>query len=275
VQRLSIQQYERIILVGHSLGTIIAYDILTLLWADYVSTLGESAACAPTVERGSPREAAISECVQAIEALPTASDREKLGELRRNQRAVFKRLREPPHDQRRWLISDLVTIACPLTHAEFLLARNSEELKCRFKRRELATCPPAMEQGTDGKWRLTYWDRTGATATQRLIHDAPFAAVRWSNIHDKPKGFFLIGDIISGLLVGHLFGRRVNGTVTSGIADVRVEPAHDGTQLPPRLFTHTQYWDARNSAGSLEAVRLAINLLDEQAADAALVQRCA
>lgn len=282
VQRLiDTSQYERIILVGHSLGTIVAYDVLILLWADYVSTLRSTlrrdSKCAPAVEPGSPRLAALTECIKSIEALPITLDKAKLGDFRQKQRKVFKHLREGPVSERTWLISDLVTIACPLTHAEFLLARNGPDLQRRFKRRELATCPPSMEQGPGQSWYLTFKDGTGANAKWRLIHDAAFAAVRWSNIHDKPRGFFLIGDIISGF-VGHLFGRRVQDSVRSGIADVPVEPVHDGTLLPPRLFTHTQYWNTSHShpsqLRSLEAVRLAINLLDESAADSALVHRC-
>jgi hypothetical protein len=290
-------QYQRIVLVGHSLGTIVAYDILSLLWADYVSAQRKAQAppeC-PDVPAGSVLEAALARCVAAARALTDQPTLAATGAFRATQRAVYKELRRgthatasgqpPPADWqsfRPWLISDLVTIACPLTHAVFLLARNAADLTRRFERRELATCPPAMEP-RNGAWQLVYKDGLGPDARIRIIHDAPFAAVRWTNIHDKPKGFFLIGDIISGP-VNALFGRRAETAMNHGILDVKVAPAYDGRWLPARLFTHVRYWDWPIAPGlgaapdprqldAVDVVRKAINLLDEPAAEAALITR--
>ena len=292
--------------MGHSLGTIVAYDILTLLWSDYVTRqeCDEGAVKQPYVARNSALGAALDACIAAATSLAGQAQRAKLLRFRAAQRSVYAELRRGRHraadpDQplnecgthhfRRWLISDLVTIACPLTHAEFLLAPDKAGLAERFERRELSTCPPAMEADGAGGWRLTYEDRTGTDGRrQRLIHDAAFAAVRWTNIFDKPKSrfLFLVGDVISGpvnSLFGRCIGKRLNKLETEnhGILDVVVRPERGGSWLPARLFTHTTYWDwpgeqqgaSAAQANSVAVVRDALNLLDLSEVEARLVNR--
>jgi hypothetical protein len=322
-------QYERIVLVGHSLGTIVAYDILTFLWSDYASRQAtdedhKDAAMQPCVVEGSALWAALEECRRAAIKLDNSPRPDLLLRFRAAQRGVYAQLRaagqpaaaaddvpqDGKHQFRRWLISDLVTIACPLTHAEFLLAPNGKALAERFRRRELSTCPPAMEQSAND-WRLTYLDKD---KKHRLIHDAAFAAVRWTNIFDKPESrfLFLFGDVISGP-VNSLFGRRIPkksdksgnddkrnqvvpedarrparsdpaekdeklDTMNYGILDIPVQPEHDGSVLPTRLFTHNRYWDWQEEASaaqldSVVVVREAINLLDLKEVEARLVNR--
>lgn len=299
-------RYERIVLVGHSLGTIVAYDILTLLWSDYVTQQPSDNGPdeQPYVARNSALRVALDVCIAAATGLEDQDKPAGLSHFRAAQRRVYAELRRGRHraadpDQplddcgthrfRRWLISDLVTIACPLTHAEFLLAPDKAGLAERFKRRELSTCPPAMEADGAGGWRLTYDDRTGTDGRrQRLIHDAAFAAVRWTNIFDKPKSrfLFLVGDVISGpvnSLFGRCIGERLNklDTENHGILDVVVRPERDGSLLPARLFTHTTYWDwpgeQQGASGaqlnSVAVVRDALNLLDLSEVEARLVNR--
>src|SRR5262249_44045005 len=46
----------------------------------------------------------------------------------------------------RWLISDLVTLGSPLTHAEFLIAADQADLERRVAARELPQSPPYRER---------------------------------------------------------------------------------------------------------------------------------
>jgi hypothetical protein len=46
----------------------------------------------------------------------------------------------------RWLISDLVTLGSPLTHAEFLIAADRADLERRMAARELPKSPPYRER---------------------------------------------------------------------------------------------------------------------------------
>jgi hypothetical protein len=217
-----------------------------------------------------------------VDAVVAASkaDPFDLAAFRRAQRALFLALREGDHtrldDQplnkedalARWLISDLVTIACPLTHADFLMARTEDELKERFFARELSKCPPPMEKDKDG-FHLTY--REEETQVSRFIHDGGFAAVRWTSLHDKPRYrfWFLFGDFIAGPITDW-FGK--------GVADINVKPTwKSSVPLPSRFFTHTIYWkiqqlgESGNPPPSVRVIRSAVNLLDEQAAETELL----
>ncbi len=265
-------RYDRIIVVAHSLGCLVAYDIVTILWAEYVSTRDRLKEHVPTADN-------MRSEVQAVVDASTAKPFD-LAAFRRTQRSFFLALQKADRDRLKgvklnkddalaqWLISDLVTIACPLTHADFLLARTKADLKERFQRRDLAKCPPKLEKGEDGKaLHLTY--REDGTRVSRFIHDAAFAGVRWTSIHDQPADSFrfLSGDFIAGP-IAKWFGK--------GIVDVKVEPRWKSDTLPERLFTHTIYWEMHQSyAGetppSVHVIRNAVNLLDEDAAEIALL----
>jgi hypothetical protein len=267
-------RYDRIILVAHSLGTMIAYDLVCLLWADYVSSLNKNPALVPSAE-GTPLAKAIGEVTTAAAAQPF-----DLAVYRKAQRVLFHVLRDadkkrvdgksfqPDAPILRWLISDLVTIACPLTHAEFLVARTAATLKGRFKRRELSRCPPLLQtQEDNGVFRRSLTYRKGHS--QRFAHDGVFAVMRWTNIHDKPRHpmLFLQGDFIAGP-VAPLFGL--------GIADIKATPTRAPGRLPPRFFSHTIYWSTSQAESidppaSVKVIRDAVNILDESDAEAGVV----
>jgi hypothetical protein len=263
-------RYDRIVVVAHSLGCIIAYDIVNLLWSDYVSTRNKSAKLVPAADD-------MASEVQAVVDTATAQPFD-LSAFRRAQRLLFQALQKADRERlkgielgsddalARWLISDLVTIACPLTHADFLLARTEKELWHRFRWRELSRCPPTLEESRNGK-SLIY--RKGDAQASRLIHDAAFASVRWTNIHDQPANrlLFLFGDCIAGP-IAKWFGK--------GIVDVKVEPRRRSSALPERLFTHTIYWEMQqphinDTPRSVRVIRNAVNLLDEDIAEDALI----
>jgi hypothetical protein len=269
-------RYDRIVLVAHSLGTIVAYDILSLLWAEYVSSIDKNQKLVPVAEAGSSLERAIEAVTTAIGASPfdlsafRDAQRQFFRELQEADRHRLKGIVSNPEDPiARWLISDFITIACPLTHAEFLLAGTASELKARFTRRELQMCPPTPEAGGGATPRLTYVKWRDGRRHHRFLHDSVFAAVRWTNIHDAPKNplFFLRGDFISGP-VASLFGK--------GVLDINVQPSWPDGALPPRMFTHTIYWQinqgVRRTPASVMAIRNAINLLDEEATESELIK---
>jgi hypothetical protein len=89
-----------------------------------------------------------------------------------------------------------------------------------------------------------------ADKTWSLHHAAPFAAVRWTNIHD-PHRLIFHGDIISGP-VAPVFGL--------GVRDIDLKVLRGQSQC----FSHTLYWTliGGDSALRLKALRDAIDLLD-------------
>jgi hypothetical protein len=258
--------YRRIIVVAHSLGTMLAQDLLSYFWAE--------SDFARTVKEGTPEFAALCTLEHAAAQLEQApSDPVKLKAYFVAQRELRRRLAGRPApaapNQRdpRWLISDLVTFGSPLTHAEFLIAADRADLEARKAARELPQSPPFREfldpnvlkraQATQAmpiaisadQTRLISYPVVNAPDTWMLHHAAPFAAVRWTNVYD-PAALVFFGDVIGGPLA------RVFGP---GIIDINLKQLRGGRQS--WTFTHTKYW-ALDEASRIAACRQAVNLLD-------------
>ena len=267
--------YERVVVVAHSLGTVIAYDLIALLWAERGKAL-----LTQETEPQFGKLCAVEETAHALEA--AGDDYEsKLQGFRNAQRSFRRGLRSGGDDgtqktrtaDEQWLISDFVTLGAPLTHAQFLLARDESDFKKKIARWLFPTSPPQFQPieseqlakvnarpmppspailGPKGGLFSYFY---GAPETWSMHHSAPFAAVRWTNIYD-PHRLIFAGDIISGPLVP-VFGK--------GIRDINLKELRG--QSP--CFSHTLYWSVpkdRTSATGLpqiEALQRAINLLDE------------
>jgi hypothetical protein len=243
-------QYDRIVLVGHSLGSIVAYDLLSILWSERAKarsmTEGSDlhrafATLRATADRLRARHDSLGD--EAAEDEPRSSD--ELSAYRRAQRGVFAAMKQGGSDGR-WLISDFVTVGSPLTHADFLLAEDEKALARDVAERRLPTSPPVDEGGS-----FLYRPEQGSP-TWQAHHAAPFAAVQWTNVYDPASGI-LFGDLVSGPL------RRLFGP---GIEQHRVKIAKNRIPLWGRIFTHNSYWD-RTTGGSdqLERLRGALDLL--------------
>jgi hypothetical protein len=203
------------------------------------------------------------------------SDLERLTAYFATARALCRQLAGRPAPtapnlpDQRWLISDFVTFGSPLTHAEFLIATDRNDLEVRKAARELAQSPPFREtldpnvlrraQATKsmpvddqaGHPRLISYPVANATGMWMMHHAAPFAAVRWTNVYD-PATLVFFGDVIGGP-VAHLFGPAV--------IDVDLKRLRDERQS--WTFTHTKYW-ALDEPRRIEACRKALNLLDRE-----------
>jgi hypothetical protein len=258
--------YKRIVIAAHSLGTILAHDLLSYFWAERDA--------ARTVREGTAEFAALCKLEHAAAQLEKApSDSEKLKAYFVAQRALRRELASRPAPDApnqadpRWLISDLVTFGSPLTHAEFLIAADRADLEVRKAARELPQSPPyrelldpnvlkraeatkAMPIGDPAdQTRLMSYPVVNATDTWMLHHAAPFAAVRWTNVYD-PATLVFFGDVIGGPLA-RLFG--------PAITDIDLKRLRGGRQS--WTFTHTKYW-ALDELSRIAACREAVNLLD-------------
>ncbi len=258
--------YKRIVVVAHSLGTILAHDLLSYFWAEREP--------ARTLREGTLDFDALCILERRAAELAQAPD----DEVRRKayslaQREFRSRLAARPaptaadQTDRRWLISDLVTFGCPLTHAEFLIAADRADLETRKAARELPQSPPYREfvdpnvlqraQATAGmpianppdQTRLMSYPVVNANDTWMLHHAAPFAPVRWTNVYDSAILVFF-GDVIGGP-VSPIFG--------PAIIDIDLKSLRGGRQS--WAFTHTKYW-ALDEASRISACRDAVNLLD-------------
>jgi hypothetical protein len=231
------REYARIIIVGHSLGSILAYDLICYFWAKHQG--------ARIVVNGTPEFDVLREIETAL-ADPTwpAEPAVAAYQAAQTKFARLLRLRPKPVDNAidtRWLITDLITLGSPLTHAEFLMAASKHDLEKRQQDREYPTSPPIRELldptyleearragfpvGTPPKLLAFPF---GGNAWQ-LHHASPYAAVRWTNIYD-PAFLVAFGDLISGPLAP-AFGPAI---IDRNLKALRRRQSWS--------FTHTKYW---------------------------------
>lgn len=165
------RRYDRIIVVGHSLGSVIAYDALTHLWQRRHHPKPDYAPCKNDLA------ADESEDSQLV--------------MWREQRCIGVE----------WKITDFVTLGSPLAHASFLMADGPSDLAERVAQREFPTCPPQPNDARDFQYGKPLLVAThGGTL---LHHAALFACTRWTNLYfDK--------DIIGGAIedLGHGINNR-------------------------------------------------------------------
>lgn len=223
--------YDRIVLVGHSLGSIIAYDLLQLLWDERRPrdmTVANDGALMKAV-RGAGRFATLADG-----SSPAGRD---VAELRAAQWDLYRSLRI--RGAAAWKISDFVTVGSPLTHAEFLLAQDPKELRQGIVERLFSTSPPQSDAATKAEIRYNSDRKVWA-----VHHAACFAATRWSNIYDLGN-LLWSGDPVSGSLREN-FGW--------GIKEFQVAIRRRKSWFSPRLFTHTYYWSTDADADAVGAV---------------------
>jgi len=259
--------YDRVIIVGHSLGSVLAYDLLHILWAQD----GPLKHNPPTAEAS----AALREVDEFVSAHPeaewsaeTISDYQALqwralDMLRRQKAVAGAAVRNAG-----WKISDLVTLGSPLTSAQFIVADGAEDFE-RLKRDRVMPTAPARSYNVEHE--TLYPDARGHEVAH---HGAVFSTVRWTNIYDPFHPFaFLYGDAVAGPVGGaELFGAGVRDDACSICRGERLERAADGSvrhrcrwPMFSRAFTHNHYWtntsgDWRHPSAHVVALRRAVGI---------------
>ena len=221
LESLHEDDYERIVVVGHSLGSVVGYDILTHAWINYHEDFDSSR------NLSTDELEKLEKITRELEAGPD-NNGDRIDEFQEKQWNYFKELRE---NGSKWLVTDFITLGCPLTHAKLLLAGNNEEFARKLTDRELPRCPPVLEQ-VDHLLRFSYQPRNESGKkidTYIPHHAAVFAPTQWTNIFFPVKNL-LWGDFIAGPL---------RGVLGQGIRDVSV--SIDGNDRSG-FFSHTRYW---------------------------------
>lgn len=243
--------YDRIVVVGHSLGAVIGYDVLNYAWG----RLGSEVLTAAHGQ-GSPALTALVALEKAAGGLLHAEKTERgaaRSGYRAAQRAYQLELARPQADGKPvWLVSDYVTLGCPLSKADVLLGKDARDLEARKRLREAPTCPPFLEKddAKNKRFRFSY----PIDEPVRIPHHAAvFAPVVWTNVY-FPNVLILFGDIISG---------RVSPLLGPGVLDVRLK-------IGGPFFRHVDYWKDPSSQPPrpwLRALRRGVNLkrLDDTA----------
>ena len=231
--------YDRIVFVGHSLGSIIGYDILTHAWPRFHEAHGKT----PTpVHQELPRAEAIAKKLLAANGNGgDAFERTRDAWLQASRRLWL----EQRENRFAWLVTDFITLGSPLSHALLLLARNQNEFDRKKQEREFPTCPPQLDNGRTFSYPLNYKIDGEVRRTVRCLHHAAlFAVTRWTNLFFAAR-FVLKGDLIAGPIAPAL---------GCGVVDIPVR-----TATLRGWLAHTSYW--RCGKGDRSDRESAINAL--------------
>ncbi len=230
--------YERIIVVGHSLGSIVAYDIITNLWADYLY--------ANKPQEQHIHQSALEKLAKEVVAADKTKKPLNINNYQNMQGALFNELKQ---FQNPWLISDLLTLGSPLCHGAYLLAKNEEAFTKKIHYRELPLCPPKIElkrlhdrhsgKKIDKKnYKFPFFFHKkykNPNNAQELVdfkvinHASPFAFVKWTNV-------FFNNDYVGGTLSDFGCGIRNSHAL-------KPKGSWKTKSLP--FWSHTKYWDCK------------------------------
>ena len=234
--------YERVVMVGHSLGSFVAYDILKHVWQENHKVYTK-----PAVST----QDALKKVEKVGEDLRKGTAGTTLQSYMDSQIELWKELRGLGNP---WLVTDFITIGSPLAHAFLVLAKSMDELRTRQRQRELPTNPPEPQiERTKKEERRFYsyrvWDGYGEKKNiiLRAIHSAGlFAFTRWTNI-------YFSGDLAGGPITD--FG--------PGVRNIEVK---SGNRIVDHtILAHTSYWNPKamkstNEANAIEVLRDALDI---------------
>jgi hypothetical protein len=244
--------YDRIVVVAHSLGTVVAYDMLRAYFSRICGELPDCSKLGPQFSQVDAHDPSHPSGAIRTESEFRAAGREIVRNIAAqtvNSPIAADRKRQP------WLVTDFITLGSPLTHARYLMCdgHTESELEQNFQRRvmqrEFPLCPPAKD-GEDGL--LSF--HNGQTNRTEFHHAALFGLTRWTNLF-FPMSQMFWGDAIGGPL-RDIFGRYIK--------DVEVS-----TLDPPKpaFFTHTAYWKItgpmKRESPQIVTLRKEVNLKDQ------------
>ena len=229
--------YDRIVVVGHSLGTVIGYDVLNHSWTEF--------------NQDEPKQVppASFDALEALEAMAASlrdGGEESIDDIQVTQRRYLEELKA---NGNRWRVTDFITLGSPLAHADILLAHERKGLVRRFSDREFPVCPPFLEDSVLHGRKVSRFSYDSGKGGRVPHHAAVFGPTRWTNLF-FPQTFLVHGDLVGGP-VSPVFG--------AGVRDV---PVKTGRWFG--LLSHTFYWKPGKAKDShVEALRAALDLLDE------------
>jgi hypothetical protein len=222
-------EYDRIVIVAHSLGTVLAYDLLQLLWHDV----------GPTKDN-QPSDKAVAALEKVAEFSKAPKPDWKDGGVAAYQDlqwAAYTELRQQkpapkgedgtPAKQGGWKVSDFVSLGSPLASAQFLVTEGKKDFDRMKRERVLPTAPPQPRDGAQA-----FVSEDAVTKKKSTHHASVFSTVRWTNIYDEfDPLIFTRGDVIGGPVASE----EVLGPA---IKDIDVTIKRHGK----RLFSHNSYW---------------------------------
>ncbi len=249
------QRYQRVVVVGHSLGSVIAYDLLTWFWQERHALVRLAPGHPETISTVYDRDAPVARS-RAADIASGPSPRpvglaEAVAEMKTPDEWQARQYGQWHQHTARglpWLITDLITLGSPLTYVESLVTRDLNEFRAGRLSREFPRCPPAsaldeQDRRLNRKYVFRSADDEPETKRIRILHHAAlFEVTRWTNLYFR-------GDLIGGPLA-HRFGKALKDQEIA--VDVR------WSRFPG---SHTRYWRADGEAYQLHEIWAALRLV--------------
>lgn len=225
-------KYRRIVIVGHSLGSVIGYDIIRNLWVD----LRKPVNVYPRKQSELKNFEQEAQTVDEGEVTPA-----KIEMFQQCQHRLWQEFIQVGIP---WLITDFITLGSPLAHAQLLMADDPVDFKHKKEQYEYPCCPP--DDGDKQYYSQQYqFNLDGENVIRNVFiphHGAPFSCTRWTNMY-FPYRRLILGDLIGGPL---------NGVFGKGIRDIAVVPS-TGKFLDGTLASHVRYWTCGKGANTVPA----------------------
>lgn len=250
--------YDRIIVVAHSLGTVVAYDMLRAYYSRICDLIPfDQTKLNPefdevdggTLDRDALRKKGRAIIAKMADNIPSTDDLIPAG--------------KPPDA---WLVTDFVSLGSPLTHARYLMCNGdsldelTQDFERRLEEREFPSCPPSKVRSDPDGWLAFKNPRAKA---YRLHHGGLFALTRWTNL------YFPMWQLFWGDPVGGPFGIEGEGKDAQPLFGTHVMDQEVCLSKPTvkDFFTHTAYWDLKRGDGraapQIRSLIDAIDLLDK------------
>jgi hypothetical protein len=248
-------EYARIIMFGHSLGSVIAYDILCLAW---IRRFRKHTNKAIMTSRKLIEVEDLLNIDSRSHTVPSAD------EIAARQYEAWMEYRRNGFE---WLVSDLVTAGSPLASARLLLNLDKHtSFDDLVEDRIFPTCPPQTETrritpkadlDADPVWirkqftfTHAYEDPPKIKKRKRSVlvphHAGLFGLIRWTNLYFPTHG--LIG--------GDPIGGELHPVFGSWIRDVELR--HPGGGFLG--FAHSFYWQHRGDWAHVCRLKKALEL---------------
>ena len=242
-------EYARIIIIAHSLGSVIALDVLRLFWARRANAIAEHLATRSDQKKISDLDAYCRDHIDAVSGQAKKGfDRHEFSRLQADAMGALLSRQDSPYR-----VVDFITMGSPLAHADFLVARDLKRFIAAVHERVLPRCPPFQEFVERRDERSFLYKINGLL---RPHHAALFAFTRWSAFYD-PRQIIVMGDLVGGPLQPN-FG--------AGINDIPVKMYRGGGF---RFVTHTLYWNDSVTGRFVSPQTLPAELTDVSASDVA------
>jgi len=218
---------DRIIVIGHSLGSVVSYDLLRLLWTEYNETYTSF-----------PKHQPMADAIDGFAKDPNSIDRNPDA----FSKAQFDFWEEAQALGNPWLITDFITLGAALNSIDYLMVNNVPISDLIFQR-ELPVCPPEIDEEDKTILYRKFFEVAPGKNRKGLNvphHGAMFSMVRWTNI-------YFTSDFVGGPM-RRLFGK--------GVKDLPI--ARKSLWLYPG--GHTNYWEGVKGNKALEAIVRFMNL---------------